>query len=241
MTDVHALSGAYAIDALDDLERAKFERHLAELPRLPGRGRQPPRGLGPAGRDHRSVTPPASLRDSVLAGIDDGPADPAGRRRRGAAPSAVVAGGRPPGRRRGGDGRDRRRRRGRPDPGTTTSGDRVTVAEQVLRDNDAKRIVPGVPGRLEGDRGRSPRRWTRRSSSPRAWQLAPAGPSTALVPARRPTWSPPASMPDGPDDTRCCSTATPRRRPAVGITVEPEGTSPDEPTTKPIALFSIPT
>ena len=28
--DIHALSGAYAIDALDDLERAAFERHLAE-------------------------------------------------------------------------------------------------------------------------------------------------------------------------------------------------------------------
>ena len=30
--DVHALSGAYAVDALDDLERAAFERHLAECP-----------------------------------------------------------------------------------------------------------------------------------------------------------------------------------------------------------------
>src|SRR5688572_4654968 len=30
MSDIHALSGAYAIDALDDIERAQFERHLAE-------------------------------------------------------------------------------------------------------------------------------------------------------------------------------------------------------------------
>ena len=29
-SDIHALSGAYAIDALDDIERAQFERHLAE-------------------------------------------------------------------------------------------------------------------------------------------------------------------------------------------------------------------
>ena len=29
MSDIHALSGAYAVDALDDLERAGFERHLA--------------------------------------------------------------------------------------------------------------------------------------------------------------------------------------------------------------------
>lgn len=28
MNDVHALSGAYAVDALDDIERAHFERHL---------------------------------------------------------------------------------------------------------------------------------------------------------------------------------------------------------------------
>ena len=27
--DIHALSGAYAVDALDDVERARFERHLA--------------------------------------------------------------------------------------------------------------------------------------------------------------------------------------------------------------------
>lgn len=30
MNDVHALSGAYAVDALDDIERAQFERHLAD-------------------------------------------------------------------------------------------------------------------------------------------------------------------------------------------------------------------
>ena len=28
--DIHALSGAYAVDAVDDLERAMFERHLAQ-------------------------------------------------------------------------------------------------------------------------------------------------------------------------------------------------------------------
>ncbi len=28
MSDIHALSGAFAVDALDDLERAQFERHL---------------------------------------------------------------------------------------------------------------------------------------------------------------------------------------------------------------------
>ncbi|WP_310529562.1 anti-sigma factor [Nocardioides sp.] len=30
MSDIHKLSGAYALDAVDDLERAAFERHLTE-------------------------------------------------------------------------------------------------------------------------------------------------------------------------------------------------------------------
>ena len=30
MNEIHALSGAYAVDALDDLERARFEQHLAQ-------------------------------------------------------------------------------------------------------------------------------------------------------------------------------------------------------------------
>ena len=30
MSEIHALSGAYAVNALDDIERAQFERHLAE-------------------------------------------------------------------------------------------------------------------------------------------------------------------------------------------------------------------
>ncbi|MEP6817863.1 MAG: anti-sigma factor [Marmoricola sp.] len=32
MNDLHAMSGAYAVDALDDIERARFERHLAGCP-----------------------------------------------------------------------------------------------------------------------------------------------------------------------------------------------------------------
>jgi anti-sigma factor RsiW len=32
MVDIHALVGAYALDALDDIERAAFDRHLRECP-----------------------------------------------------------------------------------------------------------------------------------------------------------------------------------------------------------------
>lgn len=68
MSDIHALSGAYAVDALDDLDRVRFERHLAacdtcleevssfqETTSLLAE-------LTPA-------TPPASLRANVLAEI----------------------------------------------------------------------------------------------------------------------------------------------------------------------------
>ena len=37
-----------------------------------------------------------------------------------------------------------------------------------------------------------------------------------------------------------CSSGDSHDARAVGITVEPEGTTPDEPTSKPIALFTIP-
>ena len=47
MSDIHALVGAYAVDALDDVERAAFERHLAECAACQRRGRRPARGRRP--------------------------------------------------------------------------------------------------------------------------------------------------------------------------------------------------
>ncbi len=65
---LHALSGAYVVDALDDHERAVFERHLpgcldcqAEVASL--------REATALMADDAALTPPASLRSSVLAGI----------------------------------------------------------------------------------------------------------------------------------------------------------------------------
>jgi len=66
--DVHALSGAYAVDALDDLERAAFERHLAECPEC----RAEVASLREAAStlaETVATQPPAALRDRVLAGI----------------------------------------------------------------------------------------------------------------------------------------------------------------------------
>ena len=65
---LHALSGAYAVDALDDAERAAFERHLAQCPDC----QQEVASLREATAlmaDDAVMTPPPGLRDSVLAGI----------------------------------------------------------------------------------------------------------------------------------------------------------------------------
>jgi anti-sigma-K factor RskA len=65
---IHALSGAYVVDALDDAERAAFEEHLpgchdcqAEVSSL--------REAAAMLADDAALTPPASLRANVLAGI----------------------------------------------------------------------------------------------------------------------------------------------------------------------------
>ena len=68
MTDIHALSGAYAVDALDDLERAEFEHHLAGCDSC----RDEVDSLREAGALLAETVmhePPAALRSRVLADI----------------------------------------------------------------------------------------------------------------------------------------------------------------------------
>ncbi len=68
MTDVHALSGAYAIDALDDAERDQFEQHLA----LCDECRTEVASLRQAGAELAATTPlapSAELRARVLADV----------------------------------------------------------------------------------------------------------------------------------------------------------------------------
>lgn len=68
MTEIHALSGAYAVDALDDIERAQFERHLAECAAC----RAEVASLRSAAAllaETTATTPPESLRARVLADI----------------------------------------------------------------------------------------------------------------------------------------------------------------------------
>lgn len=69
MSDIHALSGAYAIDALDDVERARFSRHLVDCPdcQVEIESLREAAAMLP---ETTVLAAPASLRASVLEGIE---------------------------------------------------------------------------------------------------------------------------------------------------------------------------
>ncbi len=68
MTEIHALSGAYAVDALDDIERAQFERHLAECADCRAEV-ESLRSTAALLAETTTTAPPESLRERVLADI----------------------------------------------------------------------------------------------------------------------------------------------------------------------------
>lgn len=68
MSDIHALSGAYAVDALDETERARFEQHLAECAECRAEVASF-RETSALLAGTQAEEPPASLRAGVLAGI----------------------------------------------------------------------------------------------------------------------------------------------------------------------------
>lgn len=63
--DIHGLSGAYAVDALDDVERAEFERHLEQCPECQDEVASL-RAAAVELSHGSSATPPTALRASVL-------------------------------------------------------------------------------------------------------------------------------------------------------------------------------
>ena len=67
-TDIHALVGAYALDAVDDLERAAFERHLAECETCQTEVDELRETVGRLADSTWSVPPPR-LRGEVMAEI----------------------------------------------------------------------------------------------------------------------------------------------------------------------------
>jgi hypothetical protein len=68
MSDIHALSGAYAVDALDDAERAEFERHLTGCPTCRSEV-DSLRETAALLAETTLAQPSAGLRDRVLADI----------------------------------------------------------------------------------------------------------------------------------------------------------------------------
>ncbi len=66
--DAHALSGAYAVDALDDIERARFEAHLRGCPDCQTEVETLRETATALAVD--PIEPPARLRAEVLAGIE---------------------------------------------------------------------------------------------------------------------------------------------------------------------------
>lgn len=66
--EIHALSGAYAMDALDDLERARFEAHLAACAECQAEVASLQDAAATLSAT-ATVAPPPALRDTILAEI----------------------------------------------------------------------------------------------------------------------------------------------------------------------------
>jgi anti-sigma-K factor RskA len=236
--DIHALSGAYAVDALDDLERAGFERHLAECAEC----RAEVASLREAASllsETTTTEPPAALRDRVLADIatvrplppEVSAGNPTSTRRRhgrgtrilAAAAAAVVLGA------------------GatvvwqQPWQDETTQA--PTVAQEVQSAPDARSTSLDFPGGATAtvthsdSMGKAVLVTEKMPPPPKGmvYQLWLDQPVSGMVSA--------GVMPVKADQTVMlegdASTAA-----AAGITVEPEGGS-DHPTSKPIALFDF--
>jgi anti-sigma-K factor RskA len=86
--DIHTLGGAYALDAVDDLERASFDRHLAECEACLLEVAEYRETVTRLAEGSWSVPPPR-MREQVLARAAATPQlPPSGQRRRGASPVA---------------------------------------------------------------------------------------------------------------------------------------------------------
>lgn len=232
MSDIHKLSGAYALDAVDDLERARFEQHLsvcddcrAEVAEL--------RETAALLAETVVTEPPASLRGSVLAGIAHvrplAPETPqrADAKRSwfpalvAAAALVIIAG------------------FGSVvwHPWQQDQGQQLSATEQVLQADDAARVAVDL-----GETGTATlvRSVSKKAAVVVAEDLAPApegkvyemwyqSPTGEFLPA--------GLLPDGGDHTTLLDGDAATAK-AAGITIEPDGGS-QEPTTDPIAMFDF--
>jgi anti-sigma-K factor RskA len=231
MSDIHALSGAYAVDAVDDLERASFERHLAgcetcraEVESL--------REAAAAMADDAAAAPPASLRAAILSDIS---------RVRPLPP--VVAGGGPVNRRKwfpalvaavvialvgiGGAVWQ---------PWADNSSQVPSAADRVLADPQAQKITQHLRGGGTVTLVRSVKLHQAvlvaqdmpAAPAGRTYQLWLQSPAQEMVNAGLMKPGQTTALLSGDADVAI----------GAGITVEPEGGSP-HPTTDPVALFAF--
>lgn len=233
----HALSGAYAVDALDDDERARFEVHLSQCADCRAEVDSLREAAALLGTD-AEVAPPPALRDDVLAGIERiRPLPPLTREpatvtrlfpRRlptllAAAAAVVLLLG----------------------VGLTvlrpwSDGNQAappSVAEQILKAGDATHVEKAFPDGskativLSRSQGKALIRTEDMAPAPdgkvyEVWLQSPAG---EMVPA--------GLMPDEADTTLVLD-GDATKATGVGITVEPDGGSP-QPTTQPLAVFPL--
>jgi anti-sigma-K factor RskA len=238
MSDIHALSGAYALDALDDVERAQFARHLATCAEC----RAEVRSFSETAAHLAAIedeSPPANLRARVLGDIatvrpfppeaSAADAAPAG------APSAVSP-----------------RRRALPALVAAAvalillaaggaaiwhpwTNDRTTVADQILHAPDAVSLTEPVPGGGTLTLVRS-------ASLKRAVMIGDhvpepeAGTTYQLWLQQGQHLVSAGLMPDSTEPTVLTGNAATAE--AAAVSVEPESGS-ENPTTDPIALFQL--
>jgi anti-sigma-K factor RskA len=227
MSEIHALSGAYAVDALDEHERAQFERHLAECADCRAEV-DSLRGAAASLADAVAATPPPQLRADVLAAItkvrplpplpNQLPGNGRGRRFRGllvaAAAVAVVGSG---------------------VLVTQPWDDGTNPVDQVIAAADADQVSAKIDGG--------------KATVYRSESLGKAALVTDDLPAVSDgkvyeLWLQvdgamvPAGLLDASGDQEFLLTGDASKATAAGITVEPEGGS-KQPTTTPIALFDL--
>lgn len=245
--DIHALSGAYAVDALDDLERARFEVHLAECADCRAEVdslREAAAGLA----ELAPVPPPAGLRDRVLADVARVRPLPPLEAHPSTSSDAGSTGLR----------RHPRARRAlhwpllaaaamvlaivgfgsvvQPWQHDTNQG-RISAVDQVLRATDAQRVASTLPdgGRATLVRSVSQRRAVLLTHDLRP---APGGHVYELWLQSPDGRMEPAGLMSSGGDRAVLLHGDAAVAKAAGITIEPAGGSA-QPTTQPIALFDL--
>lgn len=240
MSDIHALSGAYALDALDDVERTQFARHLATCAEC----RAEVRSFSETAAHLAEIEnqqPPADLRARVLADIAAVRPFPPETDASGAAPSGASV--------------LTLRRRTLPtflaaavaviliaagglvwQLNRTANHAGPSLADQIVHAPDAVRITEPVPGggKLTIVRSASLKRAVMigdgvpEPPAGKTYQLWLQQPGQGMVSA--------GLMPDSTEPTVLTGDAATAK--AAAITVEPE-TGSAQPTSDPIVLFPL--